>query len=166
MGKVGRRQPVAVALTLALILLLGASTLAACGSDDQPDLAAFCEKLGIAFGPEGALASDYSDDPGAATAVVEELEALRQVAPLEIEPSLAVINETVGLVVAAFDDSEGAGLGALPEMEDEIAAYSKAASELARFSSSQCTLELDWQRPVIVLDADRITGEVQLDVAG
>ena len=166
MDKVGRRQPVAVALTLALALVLFASTLVACGGDDQPDLAAFCEKLGVAFGPEGALASDYSDDPGAATAVVEELESLRQVAPLEIEPSLAVINETVGLVVAAFGDSEGTGLGALQEMEDEITAYGEAAGELARFSSSQCALELDWERPVIVLDADRITGEVQLDVAG
>ena len=153
-------------MVAALALLLGALALAACGNDDQPDLSAFCEKLETAFGPEGALASDYSDDPGAAVAVVEELEDVRRVAPLEIEPSLNVVNDMVSRVVAAFDDSEGAGLGVFQELETEVDAYSEAAAELAHFSISQCGLELNWQRPVFVLDADRITDEVQLDVAG
>lgn len=161
MPVVRRRQPVCAALSLLGALALGALAISACGGDDQPDLSAFCERLEAAFGPEGTLASDYSGDPSAAEAVVGELEAIRRVAPLEIEPSLAVINETARLIIGAFDNPENSGLDAEQLRESET-----AATDLARFSIEHCGLDLDWERPVVFVDADRIPGEVQLDVEG
>ncbi len=135
--------------------------LSACGDDDQPDLSAFCQKLETAFGPEGALASDYSDDPSAATAVVDELEAIRRVAPLEIEPSLATINATASLIIEAFDNPEDLTLEAEQLQQSETAAV-----ELARYSAEHCGLRLDWESPVVFVDPDKIPGEVRLDVRG
>lgn len=135
--------------------------LSACGDDDQPDLSAFCQKLETAFGPEGALASDYSDDPSAAAAVVDELEAIRRVAPLEIEPSLATINATASLIIEAFDNPEDLTLEAEQLQQSETAAV-----ELARYSTEHCGLRLDWESPVVFVDPDKIPGEVRLDVRG
>ena len=159
---VRRRQPTAAALALLLgALALASLALSACGGDDQPDLSAFCERLETAYGPEGALAADYSDDPSAGEAVVEELEAIRRVAPLEIEPSLAVISETSRLIVAAFDNPEDSGLDA-----EQLKASGEAAAVLAGFSAQHCGLDLEWERPVVFIDPDRIPGQVQLDVQG
>ncbi|MCY4194843.1 MAG: hypothetical protein OXF04_11245, partial [bacterium] len=70
------RQPVVTALVLALgALAFTAAALSACGGDEQPSLEAFCQRLETAFGPQGALNADYSEDPGGAQAVIEELEA-------------------------------------------------------------------------------------------
>ncbi len=135
--------------------------LSACGDDDQPDLSAFCQKLETAFGPEGALASDYSDDPSAAEAVVDELEAIRRVAPLEIEPSLATINATASLIIEAFDNPEDLTLDAEQLQQSETASV-----ELARYSAEHCGLRLDWESPVVFVDPDKIPGEVRLDVRG
>lgn len=135
--------------------------LSACGDDDQPDLSAFCQKLETAFGPEGALASDYSDDPSAAAGVVDELEAIRRVAPLEIEPSLATINATASLIIEAFDNPEDLTLEAEQLQQSETAAV-----ELARYSAEHCGLRLDWESPVVFVDPDKIPGEVRLDVRG
>ncbi|WP_420619350.1 hypothetical protein [Candidatus Poriferisocius sp.] len=145
------------------MLVLGALMLglSACGDDDQPDLSAFCQKLETAFGPEGALASDYSDDPSAAAAVVDELEAIRRVAPLEIEPSLATINATASLIIEAFDNPEDLTLEAEQLQQSETAAV-----ELARYSIEHCGLRLDWESPVVFVDPDKIPGEVRLDVRG
>ena len=151
------RQPTAAALAL----LLGALALTACGNGDQPSLEAFCQRLEAAFGPEGALAADYSDDPSAAEAVVGELEAIRQVSPLEIEPSLAAINATASLIIAALSGTESTGLDA-----EQIEESALAAAELARYSAEHCGLELDWESPAAFVDPDRIPGEVKLDVRG
>ena len=62
-----RRRPIVAVLVLGALML----GLSACGDDDQPDLSVFCQKLETAFGSEGALASDYSDDPSTAAAVVD-----------------------------------------------------------------------------------------------
>ncbi len=135
--------------------------LSACGDDDQPDLSVFCQKLETAFGSEGALASDYSDDPSTAAAVVDELEAIRRVAPLEIEPSLATINATASLIIEAFDNPEDLTLDAEQLQQSETAAV-----ELARYSAEHCDLRLDWESPVVFVDPDKIPGEVRLDVRG
>ena len=157
-----RRGPTAAVLATVLgVLALGAS---ACGNDDQPDLSVFCQKLETAFGSEGTLASDYSDDPSAAEAVVGELEAIRRVAPLEIEPSLATINVTASLIIEAFDNPEGSTLDAEQLQQSEA-----AAAELDRYSAQHCGLRLDWKSPVVFADpdsADRIPGEVSLNVPG
>ena len=161
MQVVRRRQPTAAARALLGALALGVLAFGACGGGDQPDLSAFCERLEAAYGPEGTLASDYSDDPSAAEAVVGELEAIRRVAPLEIEPSLAVVKEISRLIISAFDNPEKSGLDAELLEESEI-----AAADLARFSIEHCGLDLDWERPVVFVDPDRVTGEVQLNVRG
>lgn len=152
-----RRRPIAAVLVLGALML----GLSACGDDDQPDLSAFCQKLETAFGPEGALASDYSDDPSTAAAVVDELEAIRRVAPLEIEPSLATINATASLIIEAFDNPEDLTLEAEQLQQSETAAV-----ELARYSIEHCGLRLDWESPVVFVDPDKIPGEVRLDVRG
>lgn len=157
-----RRQPTAAALALLLgALALATVALSACGNDDQPDLSVFCERLETAFGPEGALASDYSDEPSGAQAVIDELESIQQVAPLEIEPSLAVISETASLIIGVFSSTESSELNAA-----QLEASGTAAAELARYSSEHCGLELDWESPVVFVDPDRIPGEVRLDVRG
>ncbi len=157
-----RRQPTAAALALLLgALAFAAAGLSACGDDDQPSLATFCERLETAFGPEGALASDYSDEPSGAQAVIDELESIQQVAPLEIEPSLAVISETASLIIGVFSSTEGTELDAA-----RLEASGTAAAELARYSSEHCGLELNWESPVVFVDTDRILGEVRLDVRG
>ena len=159
------QQPTAA--TLALLIgasLLGALGVSACGGGDQPDLSVFCERLETAFGPEGTLAADYSDDPSGAEAVIDELASIQRVAPLEIEPSLAVIFDTSSLVITAFSGTEAAGLDA-----EQLAASGEAAAELNRYSIEQCGLELDWDSPVVFIDpdrADRIPGEVNLNVPG
>ena len=162
MRVVCRRQPTAAALArLVAPWLLAALVLSGCGSDDQPDISIFCERLEIAFGPEGALAADYSDDPSAAEAVVEELEAVRRVAPLEIEPSLVIVNETARLIIAAFSEADSASLDA-----ERLEESAKAAADLAGYSAEHCGLALDWESPVVFVDPDRIPGEVKLDVRG
>ncbi len=165
MPGVARRRPISVSLALLIgASMLGSLALSACGNDDQPSLEGFCERLETAFGPEGALAADYSEDPSAAKAVVDEFEAIRRVSPLEIEPSLAAIIETSSLVIAAFSGAETAGLDA-----EQLAASGEAAAELNRYSVEQCGLELDWVSPVVFIDpdrADRIPGEVNLNVPG
>ena len=154
-----RRRPTAA--VLAMILGAFALSLSACGNDDQPDLSVFCQKLETAFGPEGTLASDYSDDPRAAEAVVDELEAIRRVAPLEIEPSLAVISATSSLIIEAFDNPQDSTLEA-----EQLKRSETAASELAAYSARHCGLRLDWESPVVFVDPDKIPGEVRLDVRG
>lgn len=156
------RQPTAAALALVLgALTLAALALSACGNDDQPSLDAFCGRLETAFGPEGALAGDYSDNPSGAQAVVDELESIHRVAPLEIESSLAVIIDTASLIVGVFSGEESAGLDAA-----QLEASGMAAAELARYAAEHCGLELDWDSPVVFVDPDRIPGEVRLDVRG
>ena len=132
--------------------------IGACGGGDQSDLAAFCEKLRVASGPEGALASLAPTDPDAAEVAAEELDNLHRAAPLEIKPSLAVINDTVGLVLTALSSSDNAGQDSLQKMDSEMAAYSEAATELARFAAEHCGLDLNPETPAIVFDTDRITG--------
>ena len=168
MPVVRRRLPIAAAL----LMVVAACVLAvgACGDGSQPDLSAFCEKLRVASGPEGALASLVPNDPDAAEVAAEELDSLHQAAPLEIKSSLTVINDTVVLVLATFGSSEVVGQESLQKMEGEMAAYAEAATELARFADEQCDLELNPERPATILhpdfNPDRIAGEVQLDVAG
>lgn len=159
---VRRRQPTAAALVwLVAPWALAALVFSSCGSDDQPDISVFCERLEIAFGSEGALAADYSDDPSAAEAVVDELEAVRRVAPLEVEPSLVIVNETARLIIAAFSSTESTGLDA-----EHLEESAKAAADLASYSAEHCGLALDWESPVVFVDPDRIPGEVKLDVRG
>lgn len=164
MPVVRRHLPIAAALLVAVAPLVMA--IGACGGGEQSDLAAFCEKLGVASGPEGALDSLAPNDPDAVEVASEELDSLHRAAPLEIKPSLAVINDTVGLVLTALSGSEAAGQESLQKMDSEMAAYSEAATELARFAAEHCGLDLNPDTPVVVFDADRITGEVRLDVAG
>ncbi len=168
MQAVRRRLPIAAALLLAVAACVVA--IGACRGGNQPGLAAFCEKLRVASGPEGALASLVPNDPDAAEVAAEELDGLQQAAPLEIKPSLGVINDTVGRVLSAFGSSEVAGQDSLQEMEYEMAAYVEAATELARFAAEHCGLELNPEDPAPILNPDlnpdRIVGEVQLDVAG
>ena len=161
MPVVRRRPRVAIGLSLLGVLSFGALAMSACGGEDQPDLSVFCQRLETAFGPEGALSSDYSDDRSGAVAVIDELEVIRRVAPLEIERSLAVVNETSRLIIAAIDDPVNSELDAEKLRESETAAI-----ELAEFSAEHCDLALDWDRPVVFVDPDRIPGEVQLDVRG
>lgn len=157
-----RRQPTAAALALTLgFLALAAIALGACGDDDQPSLDAFCERLEFAYGPEGALASDYSDDPSGSQAVIDELEAIRQVAPLEMEPSLVTIIDIARLIIAAIDNPEDSRLSA-----EQLSQSAIAAAELARYSADRCGLALDWESPAVFVDPDRIPGEVDLDVRG
>ena len=156
------RPPTAAALALLLgALALAALALSACGDDDQPSLATFCQRLEAAFGPEGALAADYSDDPSGAQAVIDELGSINRVAPLEIESSLAVIIDTASLIIGVFSGEERAGLNAA-----QLEASGTAAAELARYSAEHCGLALDWESPVVFVDPDRIPGEVRLDVRG
>ena len=164
MPVVRRQLPIGAVPLLAVALIVWA--IGACGSGDQPNLAAFCEKLSVASGPEGALASLAPNDPDAAEVAAKELDSLHRAAPLEIKPSLAVINNTVGLVLTALGSSEAAAQNSLQEMNSEMAAYSEAATELARFAAEHCGLDLNPETPAVVFDADRITGEVRLDVAG
>ena len=164
MPVVRRRLPIAAVLVLAVAPIVVA--IGACGGGDQSDLASFCEKLRVASGPEGALASLAPTDPDAAEVAAEELDNLHRAAPLEIKPSLAVINDTVGLVLTALSGSDTAGQDSLQKMDSEMAAYSEAATELARFAAEHCGLDLNPETPAIVFDTDRITGEVRLDVAG
>ncbi len=167
MRVVRRRLPiVAVLLPAVAAFVLAVAAIGACGGENQPDLSAFCEKLRVASGPEGALASLAPNDPDAAEVAAEELDSLHRAAPLEVKPSLAVINSTVGLVLTALSGSEVAGQDSLQKMKGEMAAYSEAAIELARFAADHCGLDLNPETPAIIFDADRITGEVQLDVAG
>ena len=164
MPVVRRRLPIAAVLLIAVapfVLAIGA-----CGGEERSDLAAFCEKLRVASGPEGALASLAPNDPDAAEVAAEELTSLHRAAPLEIKPSLAVINNTVGLVLTALSDSEVAGQDSLQKMESEMTAYTEAAIEVARFAADHCGLDLNPETPATILDADRIIGEVQLDVVG
>ena len=141
--------------------MLAALALSACGNDDQPSLETFCGRLETAFGPEGTLAADYSDDPSGAHAVVDELESIQRVAPLEIESSLAVIINTASLIIGVFSGEESAGLDA-----EQLEASGTAAAELARYAAAHCGLELDWDNPVVFVDPDKIPGEVRLDVRG
>ena len=164
MPVVRRRLPIAAVLLLVVAPIVVA--IGACRGGEQFDLAAFCEKLGVASGSEGALASLAPKDPDAAEVAAEELDSLHRAAPLEIKPSLAVIKETVGLVLTALSGSEASGQESLQKMDSEMAAYSKAATELARFAAEHCGLDLNPATPVVVFDEDRITGEVRLDVAG
>lgn len=150
----------------ALVLLLAALALGACGGGPKADLATFCEKLGVAFGPEGAIASLPPNGTGSAEAVTDEMDALSQVAPLEIEPSLAVVKDTVSLLITAFSSPDETGQETLQGMRSEMAAYEEAAGELALFSANHCDLALDWESPALAIDTNRITGEVQLDVEG
>lgn len=168
MAVVRRQLPVAAVLLLAVAA--AALAIGACGGGSQPDLAAFCEKLRVASGPEGALASLVPNDPDAAEVAAEELDNLHKAAPLEVRSSLAVINSTVGLVLAAFSNSEVAAQETLQKMEGEMAAYAEAATELAQFAADNCGLELNPETPTTILNPDfnpnRIVGEVQLGVAG
>ena len=164
------RHPLPAAAVLVLVVAASVLAIGACGGGNQPDLVAFCEKLRVASGPEGALASLVPNDPDAAEVAAEELDSLHQAAPLEIRSSLAVINDTVGLVLATFSNSEVAGQESLQKMESEMAAYAEAATELAQFAADHCGLELNPETPATIfapdLNPDRIAGEVQLDVAG
>ena len=156
------RKPTAAALVLLIgALMLAASALTACGDDGQPDLGAFCERLAAAYGPEGALAADYSDDPSGAEAVVDELESIQRVAPLEVEPSLAVIIDTTRRIIGVFSGAEGAVLDAA-----QLEASGTASAELSRYAAAQCNLDLRWESPVVFVDPDKIPGEVRLDVRG
>ena len=137
----------------------------ACGNDDQPDLALFCERLETAFGPEGSLTSDYSDDPSAAKVIIDDLEAVRSASPLEIEPSLALIIETSILIIGAFKNPEDSGLDS-EQATDQLLESGIAAAELASYSTEHCDLDLDWESPVVFVEPDRITGEVDLNVPG
>ncbi len=149
-----RRLPIGAVLLPAIAALLLAG--AACGGGDQIELSAFCEKLSAAAAPEGALASLTPSDPDAAEVAAEELDRLHRAAPLEIKPSLAVVNDTVSLVLAAFSDSEVSGQDSLQRMDAEMSAYAEAATELARFAADHCGLELNPETPSIVFDSDRI----------
>ncbi|MCY3888879.1 MAG: hypothetical protein OXG50_03160 [bacterium] len=156
------RQPTAAALALVLgALMLVALALSACGNDDQPSLETFCGRLETAFSPEGALAADYSDDPSGAQAVIDELESIQRVAPLEVESSLAVIIDTASLIIGVFSGEESAGLDAA-QLEES----GTASAELGRYAAEHCGLDLDWDSPVVFVDPDRIPGEVRLDVRG
>ena len=162
MPAVPRQQPTAVALALLLgASMLGAFGLGACGGGAQPDLTAFCDRLTTAYGPGGALAADYSEDPSGAEAVVNELEAIHRVAPLEVEPSLAVIIDTTRRIIGVFSGAEGAVLDAA-QLEDS----GTASAELSRYAAAQCNLDLRWESPVVFVDPDKISGEVRLDVRG
>ena len=161
------RHQSAAALSLLLrALLLGALALTACGNNDQPNLEAFCQRLEIAFGPEGALAADYSDDPSGAEAVVDELEAVRQVSPLEIEPSLATITETASLIIAISSSTEATGSNNTGLNAEQLEESAAASAELARYSAEHCGLKLDWESPAVFFDPDKIPGEVSLDILG
>ncbi len=160
------RQPVAAVLAPLLVAIALGVAIGGCGGGDQPDLAAFCEKLGVASGPEGKLASLAPNDPDAAAVAAKELEGLRRIAPLEIKPSLTTINDTVGLVLVAFNRPEGDGQQTLQNLESEMAAYAEAAVELADFADEHCGLRLNPDVPTPIIDLDRITDEVELDVRG
>ncbi|MCY3861157.1 MAG: hypothetical protein OXG67_04200 [bacterium] len=156
------RQPTAAALALVLgALTLAALSLSACDNDDQPSLETFCGRLETAFSPEGALAADYSDDPSGAQAVIDELESIQRVAPLEVESSLAVIIDTASLIIGVFSGEESARLDAA-QLEES----GTASAELGRYAAEHCGLDLDWDSPVVFVDPDRIPGEVRLDVRG
>ncbi|WP_419919866.1 hypothetical protein [Candidatus Poriferisocius sp.] len=159
------RKPVATSLVTLLAAAAVLSAMGACGGD-QPDLAAFCQKLGAASGPEGALASLAPNDPNAAEVAAKELEDLRRIAPLEIRPSLTTINATMGLVLAAFEDPDGNSRQSLQRMENEMAAYTEAASKLDGFAADHCGLELNPAIPAPTINPDRITEEVELNVKG
>ncbi|MYC57447.1 MAG: hypothetical protein F4X48_02485 [Acidimicrobiia bacterium] len=147
---------------LALLGLTGLTMgLLGCGNGEQPSLDAFCERLETAFGPQGALADDYSNNAARTQAVMDELESIRRVAPLEIEPSLAVVHEAVGLIIASFNDPSGTQIDSQKLQNSEM-----AAAQLNRYSVQNCDLELRWENPVLLLNPDRIPGEISLEVRG
>ncbi len=146
-------------------LLVIAIGLGGCGSGAGVDVDAFCEQLGVATGPEGALGS-LAADPDAAEAVFDEFESLRRLAPLEMEPPLEVIIETSRSMITAFAESDGSAYETLQRLRPEIADLTEASETLTRYAVEQCGLEL---RSVPVLTptyTDQIQGDVNLDVEG
>ncbi len=148
-------------LAATAVLLCASLGIAACSNNDQPSIEAFCSRLETAFGPQGALSADYSEDPNSAQAVVDELEDIRRVAPLEVEPSLVIINNMANQIVAAFGDPNTTAIDPQHLQESGL-----AAAELSNYSTQNCGLDLDWNNPVVLEEPNRIPGEINLEVPG
>jgi len=148
-----------LAALLGLVLAVLGPT--ACGGGSQPSLTAFCEQLENAFGPQGALAADYSADPELARAVVDELGSIRKVAPLEIETAMATIIETTDLIIDAFTEPAGTVID-----PNQLEKSETAATQLAEYSMSNCGFSLEWSNPTVFVEPDRLPGEVNLEVPG
>ena len=127
---------------MGLVVALAVSA-GACSSEPERSVRALCEQLTLAQGLDEALATvDATGLVAASTA----LERAADVAPLDIEPQVAVIADTTAVLVATVDTAGGDRRDALQEAlrarEAEAAAVTAAGEAVATWSAANCGLDL------------------------
>jgi hypothetical protein len=128
--------PVAVGL-----LLLGTT---ACSNEPERSAPALCEQLAAAQGLDEALAT------ADATALEAQSAALRQaeqVAPPDIQPSVAALSQSVDALIATVDTATGERRAAVTEalraQEASVDGLTAAGTAVATWSTANCGLDLD-----------------------
>jgi len=128
------------AVSMVVALLAG---VVACGGPDQSS-EAFCEKLRVVTGPEGAEGALTPGDPARLDQIVVELNELLERAPDDIAP-------TVETMVTFFDRYQRSPRGnrrdVLAANEDALLA---ASTELDDYALRQCGVFLDRVPPTAI----------------
>lgn len=134
-----RRTRSAVAVTaLATVVLAGA-----CSDEPERSVAAYCSQVQAIATLDADLATG---DPVRIQARADDLRALRQVAPGEIEPAVGVLlgitddfARTAGTATDRADVADEVFRG----RSDEIASIEAAGEDVATYTAANCRIALD-----------------------
>jgi hypothetical protein len=135
-----RRRPRLLAAG-ALVALI--ATAGACSDEPERSVAAYCAQVTSLTSLDADLASG---DPTRIGARAEDLRLLRQVAPAEIEPSLAVLAgitddfaRTAGTATDPADVPDEVFRG----RSEDIAGIEAASTQVADYTAANCQIDLD-----------------------
>jgi len=116
-------------------LLLLVALVAGCSSSPSPEMA-FCDRLALATGPEGAEILFDVGSPERMTATTDELRGLQELAPSEITATMATLVDIFELVADTPSDDVPA---LLIEREQTLAT---ASDDLTSYALRECNLFL------------------------
>ena len=125
-----------------LVLAIGLLGVAAC-SDDEPDLAAFCEGLATTSAPGGAVDNVDLDDPASLDAAIADLDQLVADAPDELADHMVLMRDAFTHLVrdlaaaaeANYDD-------VIASHEAELTEAAAAAQQVESFARTTCGVDL------------------------
>jgi len=137
-----RRGVVAVAVVVVAALVVG-GVLFARSRQVTRSVAALCTELGAAQDLDQAFTTL---DPATLDPQVKALDEARQVAPADIEPSVATLARFVGDVADAVDsadaDRQAALADALEARQGDIDAITAAGTSVQQWAEANCGLAL------------------------
>jgi hypothetical protein len=130
-------------LLVAGALVASASAGLACSDEPERSVSAYCAQVQALTSLDADLASG---DPTRISARAEDLRRLREVAPAEIEPSVAVLAgvtddfaRTAGTATDPADVADEVFRG----RGDEITGIEAASTQVAEYTAANCRIDLD-----------------------